>query len=96
MRKKILCKAFARSTGKPCMCKALSNGRCRLHGGLSTGPKTTEGKTKIAAATKYRMANGQAELAKDGFKIWLANGGRERLRWQAIRRNQLKRMRALF
>ena len=24
--------------------------RCRLHGGLSTGPKTTEGKARIAAA----------------------------------------------
>lgn len=96
MRGKSLCKAFARSTGKPCICKALRNGRCRLHGGLSTGPKTTEGKTKIADATKHRMANGQVELAKDGFKRWLANGGRERLRWLAIKRNQLKRMRALF
>lgn len=25
------------------------NGRCRLHGGLSTGPKTIEGKAKCAA-----------------------------------------------
>ncbi len=27
-----------------CMCKALANGRCKLHGGLSTGPKTEQGK----------------------------------------------------
>ena len=29
--------------GHPCRCFALSNGRCRLHGGMSTGPKTAEG-----------------------------------------------------
>ena len=29
--------------GTPCQCPAMSNGRCRLHGGLSTGPKTPEG-----------------------------------------------------
>lgn len=32
-----------------CMCKALANGRCKLHGGLSTGPKSPEGKNKSAA-----------------------------------------------
>ena len=43
------CGAFARSTGQPCRMKALANGRCRLHGGLSTGPKTVEGKAKALA-----------------------------------------------
>jgi hypothetical protein len=28
----------------------MKNGRCKLHGGKSTGPKTEEGKAKIAAA----------------------------------------------
>jgi hypothetical protein len=46
------CGAFARSTGKPCRMKALANGRCRLHGGLSTGPKTAEGKAKALANLK--------------------------------------------
>ncbi len=45
------CGAFARSTGKPCRMKALANGRCRLHGGLSTGPKTAEGKAKALYST---------------------------------------------
>jgi len=40
------CRAYARSTGLPCRAKALENGRCRNHGGLSTGPKTAEGKLK--------------------------------------------------
>lgn len=26
-----------------CQCPAMRNGRCGLHGGLSTGPKTLEG-----------------------------------------------------
>ena len=43
-RSKKKCGAYARSTGKPCQAKALANGRCRLHGGMSTGPKTAEGK----------------------------------------------------
>lgn len=29
--------------GTPCRSFALKNGRCRLHGGLSTGPKSQEG-----------------------------------------------------
>lgn len=35
--------------GTPCQCKALGNGRCKLHGGKSTGPRTPEGKRKAAA-----------------------------------------------
>ena len=34
--------------GTPCQCKALANGRCKLHGGRSTGPRTAEGKTRAA------------------------------------------------
>ena len=40
------CGAYARSTGLPCKAMGLENGRCRNHGGLSTGPKTKEGKLK--------------------------------------------------
>ena len=46
------CGAFARSTGKPCQRKPLANGRCRNHGGLSTGPKTLEGKARALANLK--------------------------------------------
>jgi hypothetical protein len=35
----VYCGAKARSTSKPCRGSAMKNGRCRLHGGLSTGPK---------------------------------------------------------
>lgn len=30
------------------------NGRCRMHGGLSTGPKTPEGRQRIVAANYRR------------------------------------------
>ncbi len=94
MPNKLLCKAFARSTGKPCMCKALKNGRCRFHGGLSTGPKTPEGKARISVATRRRMASGQSQLAKQGFQRWLSNGGRDYLVACAERRQSLKQRRA--
>ncbi len=42
------CEARTRR-GAPCQCKAMANGRCKLHGGLSTGPTTPEGKAVSAA-----------------------------------------------
>ena len=36
--------------GLACQCPAMSNGRCRLHGGKSTGPKTAEGIESIRRA----------------------------------------------
>ncbi len=34
----------------PCQAPAMKNGRCRLHGGKSTGPKTPEGIERIRQA----------------------------------------------
>ena len=46
----LLCGAKTRS-GKPCAKYPMNEKRrCRLHGGLSTGPKTAEGRARIAAA----------------------------------------------
>src|SRR5277367_2646595 len=36
--------------GLPCQQPAMKNGRCRLHGGKSTGPRTPEGRQRIAQA----------------------------------------------
>lgn len=79
MKPKKQCGAYARTTGAPCKAKALPSGRCKLHGGMSTGPKTPEGRQAIAAATKLRMSNGQLQKAIDGRKRWLESGGREHL-----------------
>jgi hypothetical protein len=37
------CGARSKRTGKPCRGAAMPNGRCKLHGGKSTGPRTPEG-----------------------------------------------------
>ncbi|WP_366917863.1 HGGxSTG domain-containing protein [Burkholderia vietnamiensis] len=44
----LTCGAKTRS-GTPCKITAIySNGRCKLHGGLSSGPRTAEGKARAA------------------------------------------------
>jgi hypothetical protein len=43
--------------------------RCRLHGGLSTGPVTAEGKARTAAATKAGRARWLAKLKAEGKPI---------------------------
>jgi hypothetical protein len=46
-----LCGAKARQNNhQPCRQPAMKNGRCRLHGGKCTGPKTPEGKERSAKA----------------------------------------------
>lgn len=46
--------------GTACIRKALANGRCANHGGLSTGPKTMAGRKSIARAQKLRWKRWRA------------------------------------
>ncbi len=46
-----LCRATNRQ-GNPCRARALPNGRCRNHGGLSTGPRTPEGIAKALSCLR--------------------------------------------
>lgn len=73
------CGAHARSTGEPCKAKAMENGKCRNHGGLSTGAKTEEGKAAIRLALEQRMRGSQGQSAREGFRNWLDSGGRAHL-----------------
>lgn len=59
---KATCGARTRK-GTPCRCRALGNGRCKLHGGLSTGPKTAEGWARVRAAHAAYWAARRAEQA---------------------------------
>jgi hypothetical protein len=43
------CGAYARQTGKSCLGWAMKNGRCRMHGGKSTGRPLTHGQTTCEA-----------------------------------------------
>jgi len=45
-----MCGAKAKRTGKPCQLYPCKNGRCHLHGGRSTGPKTPAGIKRIKQA----------------------------------------------
>ena len=49
------CGAFARSTGKPCQAPGNGRGgRCKLHGGMSTGPRTEQGRQRLREAMRLR------------------------------------------
>ena len=91
MRMKIKCGAYARSTGQPCQAKALTNGRCKNHGGKSTGPKTLEGRQAIAQATRQRMASEGRMQVLEGFYRWLGDGGALTLSRLAKNREKRKR-----
>ncbi len=63
------CGASLGSDGAPCTKAALVNGRCRLHGGKSTGPKTPEGRARIAAAQRARWQRVAVALAQFGAPV---------------------------
>lgn len=45
-------------TGTPCEIRVVAGKRrCRLHGGLSTGPKTSEGRARIAQSNQRRQGH---------------------------------------
>ena len=48
------CGARSRQTGKPCRLVSLCpGGRCKYHGGLSSGPRTAVGKAKAARNLRF-------------------------------------------
>jgi hypothetical protein len=52
--------------GTPCRKYPMANGRCRLHGGCSTGPRTAEGLARLRAArTKHGAYNAEARKVRD-------------------------------
>lgn len=65
-RERSRCGARCRD-GRPCKAPVVwdkrrncpVNGRCRMHGGLSTGPKTEEGRRRIAESNRKRVKRGK-------------------------------------
>lgn len=58
------CGANAKRTQKPCQAPAMANGRCQVHGGKSTGPRTPKGLAQSRRAnwkTGYHSAEAKAE-----------------------------------
>ena len=61
--------------GCPCKSPAMKNGRCRMHGGASTGPRTPEGRARIAAArTKHGRYSAAARHFRGTCAIILKRG----------------------
>jgi hypothetical protein len=63
MRHKVFCGARRKYDRQPCQAKALANGRCKYHGGMSTGPKTIAGRLRISEAQKARWRRYAARAA---------------------------------
>ncbi len=54
--------------GKPCRCKVIpGKNRCKWHGGMSTGPRTPEGKERARQAVIRRWEKWRAERGKERF-----------------------------
>jgi hypothetical protein len=52
--------------GRPCRMRVeFGKARCRLHGGLSTGPKTEAGRARIAEAQRRRWRDYREKAAGD-------------------------------
>src|SRR5271165_1475006 len=73
--------------GPRCRAWAMPNGRCRVHGGASTGPKSPEGKARVVAAmVERRRAEGRRFTAgRKGGDAWVTEAMRERARAEARR-----------
>ncbi|MES2460821.1 MAG: HGGxSTG domain-containing protein [Armatimonadota bacterium] len=51
--------------GTLCLCKPVDGkNRCKFHGGKSTGPKTLEGRARIAESNRLRAEARRQERAK--------------------------------
>src|SRR5271154_6002927 len=53
--------------GVACQAPGMANGRCRIHGGTSTGPRTAEGLARSAAARTTRGTYAAANWARDRY-----------------------------
>ena len=58
-----ICLAKTRAGGVCQLAGNPKNGRCHLHGGASTGPKTAEGRARIAAAQYKHGRRSKAYVA---------------------------------
>ena len=69
------CGAKSRA-GPPCQAPAMANGRCRIHGGTSTGPRTAAGLARLAAARTTSGAYSAANWVNDRHVRMQARRGR--------------------
>jgi hypothetical protein len=84
------------SRGPFCKAWAMENGRCWMHGGASTGPRTPEGKARVVAAmvegrrrwaARRRVEGRKFPAGRKGGERWVTEPMRERARAEARRLN---------
>jgi hypothetical protein len=82
------------SRGLFCKAWAMENGRCRVHGGLSTGPRSPDGKARVIAAMVIgrrkwvalrRAAGKKFPAGRKRGERWVTEPMRERARAEALR-----------
>jgi hypothetical protein len=67
--------------GKACQAPAMPNGRCRMHGGASTGPRTAEGLARSKRARwKHGLYSAEARAEQQRARELLRQS-RELLSW---------------
>ncbi len=67
------CGAKLRCRDEYCKSPAMQNGRCRLHGGKSTGPRTPEGLARSKQANwKHGWFSAEAKLERRDIALTLA------------------------
>ena len=73
------CGAKVRATGCACRAPAMANGRCRCHGGKSTGPRTAEGRASVARAHTTHGSTHKRRSARNigcmSGTVWWRRGG---------------------
>lgn len=84
-----MCHALAHSTGDWCRKRPVKGmTRCRWHGGLSTGPRTREGKARAVAAMvegRKRWVERMRALKADGKIARFPGGRRAGSSWVTVR-----------
>jgi hypothetical protein len=68
------CGAHSRRSGKPCRNGAMTNGRCRMHGGKSTGPPKGN-----RNAWKHGNYSGQEEARRAVLRLLLHTSRNEKV-----------------
>ncbi len=64
------CGARSKRTGKICRGAAMPNGRCKLHGGKSTGPRTPEGLERSRRANwKHGYYSREAKAERSRLRV---------------------------
>ena len=70
------CGAYARTTGQPCKNGAMPNGRCRMHGGKSTGRPVIHGRNTKEAKQLRREVRDLLKMLRDLSPVETGDGER--------------------